>query len=81
MYIELIISASFKNTEIIFHDYWVFHFLFNMFYDKYDLLPRYFPLSILVVVYISSKFCLMIIIHSKKRSQFFPRGLYNDISH
>ena len=46
-----------------------------------DLLPRYFPLSILVVVYISSKFCLMIIIHSKKRSPFFPRGLYNDISH
>ena len=79
MYIELIISASFKNTEIIswllsipFFSIW---FMINKDINNYiDLLPRNFQLSILVAVHISSKFCLVIIIHSKmENQQFFPQ--------
>ena len=41
-------------------------FMINKDTNNYiDLLPRNFPLSILVVVHISSKVCMVIIIYSK----------------
>ena len=54
-------------------------FMINKDTNNYiDLLPRNFPPSILVVVHISSKVCMLIIIYSKtvitlENPQFFPR--------